>query len=904
MAGMNEMYLSEEFRPEDAGRRLEDFYDKEVTDLPMTEILRTTLRVYGGLFLLLMAVFCFVRKRHPSAYNVLGSVEEFRTPLSAETFGSVSWMWKVFSISDEDMFEHCGMDAAAFIRSLRFGMKVACVGMFNSIYLIPTYATSGDRNGATDDRLERAGLGFVKSTSNSLLAATIAAYIVFGATMKLILMEFEWFTENRHRFLARPRPDNYTIYVANIPEEYQSDAELRRYFARVFSAEALLDVRVALDIPQLEKKVTEREAIVAKLEHAINIRNVKRETPRHTKNATLGCLGGMTVDSIPEYTEELLALNNAIAMDIETLMKKNARDEDNQSFRKDLENAQRHSQLYNAVQRLSLTMNPNKVKNDSDNPDSPRSENSGEDNALIRPLDPEFGAFKEDVENGEKSSLKPMETDKPQLGASMMPNALFGSALQSASGAVNVGMSFADTALTTLLGGEDGAARDAGFVSFADLKSKASALQMIHHAKPFTFSAVEAPLPKDVYWGNVGLSHRSKQVGNVLGQAFTVLLCVFWTIPVAFLSSLAEVSELKKLIPFLEHWVEKQPWIEQVLAQMKPLLVIVLKAILPMILLSFAKLEGHIAETTLQASLFTKLAMFFIVQIFFVQLISGSILSELQKMLDKPELIISLLGGTLPNQAGLFMQYAIVQTFLGLSIEALRISSVVVAWLRRKLGPNLTEKERNTPWMGLSPLSVPSEFAFAATQADQILFYVILFVYSVLAPISSFIMGFIFFVKAMIYRHQFIFIYPPTNDTGGQLWTRFIKLVIAAMFIGQITVFGVLSLKQGVIAAPLLVPLLIGTFMFNMYISQQHYLVTKHLPSTDCVAEDNKNTLNGLDFAFVKDQYLQPALQKKVLNPDNDSKFAAARENSMNYFTPTHSEVEPLDIDTDYFFDK
>ena len=159
---------------------------------------------------------------------------------------------------------------------------------------------------------------------------------------------------------------------------------------------------------------------------------------------------------------------------------------------------------------------------------------------------------------------------------------------------------------------EDGKVRDAGFVTFTSLAAKNQCVQMIHHKRPFTFEVKSSPLPDQIYWGNIGLDHKKQQLGYLVAQLLTLFLCVFWTIPVSFVSSLSEIESLKTLIPSLGQAVEKYPWIESILAQLNPILIVVLKAMLPKILRKFCEREGHISETDLNASLLSKLSQFLV----------------------------------------------------------------------------------------------------------------------------------------------------------------------------------------------------------------------------------------------------------------------------------------------------
>jgi hypothetical protein len=185
-------------------------------------------------------------------------------------------------------------------------------------------------------------------------------------------------------------------------------------------------------------------------------------------------------------------------------------------------------------------------------------------------------------------------------------------AMKSVSGVKEIGAKSLQAATELIQGSQDGKVRDSGFVTFTTLTAKAQCVQMIHHSKPFTFYVTDAPLPKDVVWKNVGLAHKKQQIGYLVAQILTALLCLFWTIPVAFVSSFSEVESLKKTIPSLENVINANPWIQTVLAQLNPILLVVLKSMLPVILSKFCEREGYISRNEQNGSLLTKLALFLV----------------------------------------------------------------------------------------------------------------------------------------------------------------------------------------------------------------------------------------------------------------------------------------------------
>lgn len=255
------------------------------------------------------------------------------------------------------------------------------------------------------------------------------------------------------------------------------------------------------------------------------------------------------------------------------------------------------------------------------------------------------------------------------------------------------------------------------------------------------------------------------------------------------------------------------------------------------------------------------------VQIFFVPAISGSIFAQLPEIIDDWRKLMELLATSVPGQVKSFIQFLFVNVFISSGLELLRVIKVGKAFIRAKVGPNLSEKERNMVYMGLEPLCVPEEMQFPLAFAEIVLYCMILLVYSCIAPVMSYVMFFIFLILLVTYQNQFIFTYSVHFDEGGALWSRLMKITLFALIIAQVTLIGIMSIKQSSLSSSLLVPLCWFTIFFGVYLEQQHYKVTNHLPSTICRKIDAQN-YGKLDKSFLKEKYLQPALKVKTVVPD------------------------------------
>jgi calcium permeable stress-gated cation channel len=290
-----------------------------------------------------------------------------------------------------------------------------------------------------------------------------------------------------------------------------------------------------------------------------------------------------------------------------------------------------------------------------------------------------------------------------------------------------------------------------------------------------------------VVWINVGRKHNSLEIGMHLSIALTAALCLLWTIPMSFFASLSSVGAIREKSGFVDHLLNTAPFLKPAFELLAPLLVVIANNLLPVILRLFCLMEGSISRAMVEASVFSKLSYFMIIQTFFVSAISNGILQELGNILDRPSSIISLLSKSLPQQSTYFLQILLVFMSVSITMEVLRVKEILFALIRRCLGPNLTEEERNRTFLFFRPFSNPKDFSYADFTAQMILYFTVLFVYSPIAPLTSIIMVACFLYMGAVYRHQFIYIYPNRRDSGGFFWMYFIRLVFVCMLIAQFT---------------------------------------------------------------------------------------------------------------------
>jgi hypothetical protein len=115
-------------------------------------------------------------------------------------------MWMLNTITDDELLDHCGLDALCLFRTLKMGWKLCLLGIFNSIWLMPLYATAdtSPETEATTDFVVRITVSHLPPESPRLVATVVAAYMLFGFTMVRTVMVFLGFPRSKRLHSSYP----------------------------------------------------------------------------------------------------------------------------------------------------------------------------------------------------------------------------------------------------------------------------------------------------------------------------------------------------------------------------------------------------------------------------------------------------------------------------------------------------------------------------------------------------------------------------------------------------------------------------------------------------------------------------------------------------------------------------
>ena len=486
-----------------------------------TEIIHNTCSVYLSIFAVLFITFLIVRQRYPHIYNIKkfysaklfhnNDTNNLGDNIAENEFGKFNWTYKLFtSISDTDIRDQCGMDAVTTIRLLEYGVKLSLVGIFNSFFLLPIYKLCGDMV-ENYDPVKEVSLSNLGQGSDATLSTTLAAYIFFGAAMYLMRVDFDWFLIHRYNYLSNMKNvQNYSVFLSNLPIEMQTNESIMEYFQTCFlynnqhnisknnnddDDAGGVAVHIALSIPKLEKEIGKRTELLPKLEHAINIQNIKGETPMHKQKTNVLSLptilyGGKKVDSISTYSKELEEFNADIFQrqkDIRA-MYNNQRRKHALSAGDPSSHRLRSSSLYYSC--VSSSMNDSDAEMGQVEEDEQLLATAEASETVRRETADSIGNGKDDLEQTKKKGHdhnhdNNIDTDdNPTTTTSDVLSKSFQTVVSSVKSIIS--------------GGEDGSPRNAAFITFANLTSANIARQTVHQLDPVSCIPVEPPKPEFV----------------------------------------------------------------------------------------------------------------------------------------------------------------------------------------------------------------------------------------------------------------------------------------------------------------------------------------------------------------------------------------------------------------------
>ncbi|KAF9111994.1 hypothetical protein BGX27_004143 [Mortierella sp. AM989] len=335
---------------------------------------------------------------------------------------------------------------------------------------------------------------------------------------------------------------------------------------------------------------------------------------------------------------------------------------------------------------------------------------------------------------------------------------------------------------------------NSAFIQFRSQFAAQSAVQTIIHPNPFQMAHIYSEIsPLDVVWDNMGLGTLTQKGRQSIIFIMSTAMIMLWTIPTIIVSSLASISDIVDTFSFLA-FLHNLPsgFIGVIQGVLPPLLLAGLMALLPVLLTVMSTYEGHVRYSSITLSVMSKYFFFLVVNVLLISTLSGGILKTIKDLqVDgfKFDAVIMLVSEKLPEASTFFITYVLLRGFTGPALELLQVVPLLLNFLFTK---RLTKSPREI-WSVQGHLE---SVDYGVLFPPQTLMFCIGMLYSTIAPPILPFVAFYFTMHYFVYRHQFLYVYLQSVETGGLAFPKAVKQAFTGIFISQITLFGIFLMKQ------------------------------------------------------------------------------------------------------------
>ncbi|KAM3272432.1 hypothetical protein ACQJBY_042525 [Aegilops geniculata] len=354
----------------------------------------------------------------------------------------------------------------------------------------------------------------------------------------------------------------------------------------------------------------------------------------------------------------------------------------------------------------------------------------------------------------------------------------------------------------------------AAFVSFKSRYASANAIYIRQSDNPTEWQTEHAPDPHDVYWPSFSTSFMERAI---VSQLVT-----------GYLPSV--------ILHFLSSYV-------------------------PSVMKLFSTMQGFVSVSGIERSACNKMLRFTIWTVFFANVLTGSVLNQLNIFLD-PKEIPERLAVVVPAQASFFIAY-VVTSWTSITSELTQTSALLYQ-LWGNCAKCCKREDSEAPSMHYH------------SEIPRILLFGLLgLTYSIVAPlILPFVLAY-FCLGYFIFRIQLCNVYAPKYDTGGRFWPIVHNATIFSLVLMHLISIGVFGVKEFPLGSSLLVPLPILTLLFHAYCGNRFYPIfeaysTESLVNKD-IQEQSKPEMAEF-FSSLETAYCDPALKPIQRSSNSDER--------------------------------
>ncbi|CAA2993802.1 calcium permeable stress-gated cation channel 1-like isoform X1 [Olea europaea subsp. europaea] len=420
----------------------------------------------------------------------------------------------------------------------------------------------------------------------------------------------------------------------------------------------------------------------------------------------------------------------------------------------------------------------------------------------------------------------------------------------------------------------------AAFVSFKTRWAASVCAQTLQSRNPTVWLTEWAPEPQDVHWDNLAIPYVSLSIRRLIASVAFFFLTLFFMIPITLVQSLANIEDIEKYAPFLKPIIEV-PFIKSFIQGFLPGIALkIFLIVLPTILMLISKFEGFLSISSLERRAATRCYIFNFVNVFLVSVIAGTVLQQLKTFLHQSAAsnIPTTIGVAIPMKATFFITYIMVDGWVGVAGEILRLKLLVIYHLKNFFMVK-TEKDREEAMD-------PGSIGFNTGEPQIQLYFLLGLVYAVVTPVLlPFIL--IFFALAyVVFRHQIINVYNQEYESAAAFWPDVHGRIISAMVFSQLILMGLMSTKGAALSTSSLIALPILTIVFHKFCKGRYEPAFIRYPSQEAMMKDTLERAREPNLnlkGYLHNAYIHPVFE----NEDDEDDISFEKSEQESVLVPT-----------------
>ncbi|KIX08416.1 uncharacterized protein Z518_03072 [Rhinocladiella mackenziei CBS 650.93] len=358
----------------------------------------------------------------------------------------------------------------------------------------------------------------------------------------------------------------------------------------------------------------------------------------------------------------------------------------------------------------------------------------------------------------------------------------------------------------------DSKPKNAVFVEFWKQTQAQSAFQMVAHHQPLHMSPRVIGLsPEEIVWSNMGITWRTLTVRNIFSLAFVTAMIVFWSIPVAVVGSISQISYLTEVVPFLSFINNCPDVILGVITNLLPVVMLsILMSLVPVIMRFMGKVAGKPTLSLIELRCHESYFWFQLIQVFLVTTMTSAASAAVPQIIENPGSVTTLLAQNLPLASNFYISYFILQGLVFSSGELLRIAGLVLFNVMSSILDKTPRKMYNR-WSSLSSVGWGNVFPVLEMMTVISITY---------APIAPLMLGFATIGLGLFYfayRYNLLFVDSSVIDTKGLVYAKALQHTLIGCYLAAICLIGLFGIRAA--PAPLVLMVVFLVFMALYHIS-------------------------------------------------------------------------------------